>query len=221
MAFIRDPLARRLSGTNDDDLVEVNAPNLFVSAGAGNDYIYVVPGAPRGNFNVVSGDSGVDVVDFSLLTTGLTIRMPTSFGSGSAFSQQSGTVILQSIEAVVGSQGADNITGADGTQLINGAGGADVIEGGRGNDFLTGGADGDRFVFNLRSGRDEIDDFDTSGADKDALVFQRLVFPTAQAALSAAAQVGNDVVITLSPADSVTLKNESLGSLTADHIIIA
>ena len=81
------------------------------------------------------------------------------------------------------------------------------IEGGASADVLKGNAGADTFVFKPNFGRDIVADFASTagaGANHDVLEFQG-VFANAQAALDAAVDVGNDVLITLDANNSVTL----------------
>lgn len=60
---------------------------------------------------------------------------------------------------ISGGNGKDLLRGGRGNDNISGGSGNDKIIGGRGEDILTGGAGRDVFVFNRRSGDDEITDF--------------------------------------------------------------
>lgn len=82
---------------------------------------------------------------------------------------------------------------------------------GRPNDVLTGGAGQDRFVFNPQFGRETVTDFHPGG---DLTQFDRSLFPSVDAVLSHAAQVGADTVISL-PGEVLTLDNVALSDLGA------
>jgi Ca2+-binding RTX toxin-like protein len=216
MAVIRDPGVRTLNGTSDHDLIFVTRANFTVYGGDGHDYFVIEPGT-RADFQILSGDAGFDTADFSLLTLGVTATLGST---GIVYGPEVGTTVLRGFESFVGSQAADNITGSRSADVIDGSGGNDYIDAGRGNDVVTGGAGADRFAFGYRFGQDVVTDFETAGAEHDTLSFGSFTFLTKQAVLDAATQVGGDVVITLDPANSLTLLGVSLAALTSDHIFI-
>lgn len=113
------------------------------------------------------------------------------------------------------------IRGTAGDDTLSGTDGADTLFGGAGADTFTGGSGADAFVFGPASGQDVITDFQATGANHDLIQFDHAVFADAASALAASSQVGNDVVITISPLDSVVLKNTQLGSLATNDFRIA
>ncbi|RTM13352.1 MAG: glycosyl hydrolase family protein, partial [Bradyrhizobiaceae bacterium] len=88
----------------------------------------------------------------------------------------------------------------------------DVIVGGAGNDTLSGGAGKDTFVFAAGSGHDTITDY--TSADHVRLGHEYGFF-TYQQVSKALAQVGSNVVLTLSPTDDVTFLNTTLSQFSA------
>jgi Ca2+-binding RTX toxin-like protein len=126
---------------------------------------------------------------------------------------------------VAGGTGNDNLNGGTGNDTMDGGADNDVLTGGHGNDTLNGGAGDDALaggtgadllVFNVDFGADTVTGFDSS----DRLQFDDELFATPEAVLAAAAQVGNNTVIT-SGANSVTLLGVALASLQANDIVIA
>lgn len=105
----------------------------------------------------------------------------------------------------------DKIEGGRGADRIDGGAGNDKIEGGKGNDILTGGTGADIFEFERGDGRDVITDF--SAAQGDRLHLDDHVAYTV-------AQVGSDVVVSLSSGDQVTLTGVSLAQLPAGWITL-
>jgi hypothetical protein len=67
-----------------------------------------------------------------------------------------------------GGRGKDILKGGGDNDVLFGGGGKDRIEGGSGNDVMYGGAGRDQFIFNQRSGSDDIMDFQV-GVDKIVL----------------------------------------------------
>ena len=113
-----------------------------------------------------------------------------------------------------GGDGNDAIYGDDGDDVIDGGAGNDAIDGGVGTDTLTGGAGADTFVFFVGSGHDVVTDFDVS---QDVIDLSQ----TDGVSSYSAAQVDGDVVVTLTPDDTITLKNVSLSLLTAAQFKLA
>ncbi|MGY8662688.1 Ig-like domain-containing protein [Bradyrhizobium sp. UFLA05-109] len=102
---------------------------------------------------------------------------------------------------------------------INGTSGADILFGGTGNDLLTGGAGSDFFVISKGYGSDTISDFQ-AGTGGDVLRVQNYGFGTFANFMSAAKQMGADVVVTLSSSETLTLQNVALSSLTAANVVL-
>ncbi|MGH1578372.1 calcium-binding protein [Planktotalea sp.] len=65
-------------------------------------------------------------------------------------------------DVIEGNQDNDRLGGGQGNDIIKGGSGLDTITGGMGEDTLTGGMGADVFVFNRRSGDDEITDFNNN-----------------------------------------------------------
>ncbi|MCZ8332736.1 MAG: calcium-binding protein [Rhodobacteraceae bacterium] len=113
-------------------------------------------------------------------------------------------------DLIDGGEGADDLDGELGDDSLSGGVGNDLLNGGAGNDLLTGGAGADVFEFYRGSGRDVITDF-ANGQDR--IEIDGLSRTGAEALISAAQQVGNDVVLTLAADRSITLQAFRLSDL--------
>ncbi|MEI9904194.1 MAG: hypothetical protein WDN06_09550 [Asticcacaulis sp.] len=111
--------------------------------------------------------------------------------------------------------GLDNtITGNSGANHLIGGDGADRLDGGSGNDILTGGNGADLFVFHTGSKLDTITDF--SAAQGDSLNLHAYAAGTVHAGWIA--QSGNDVVITMTSTNIITVLNAHVADVST-HII--
>ncbi|MFT4080223.1 DUF4214 domain-containing protein [Rhodomicrobium sp.] len=160
----------------------------YSTGGAGNDIIY----APD-RVDTIDGGAGVNTLDFSLL------------------SQPGVSVDLSTGLATLANGNVDHIA-----NIQNAVGGAgnDTIAGNSANNVLTGGGGTNSFVFHGAFGSDTVTDFKATGANHDFLQFDVGAFATPSAALAASQQVGANVVIA-NGANSVTLNNVALSSLSA------
>jgi Ca2+-binding RTX toxin-like protein len=139
----------------------------LINGGDGNDR-FVLGTAP----DKVDGGFGFDTLDFSLVTTRLTINLEHSSWSLGAVAVGD---TYANIEEVIGGTVADRLTGdlADnvlwgmgGSDLLQGGDGQDRLIGGQGKDTLTGGAGADTFIFErIRDFGDSATDF-TQGLDR-------------------------------------------------------
>jgi Ca2+-binding RTX toxin-like protein len=116
---------------------------------------------------------------------------------------------------VVAGKGNDSIIGSMFADDLRGGDGKDHLAGGAGNDLLSGGAGNDTFMFAAGLGHDTIRDFTASGRTADVIEFAKNVFASYGAVLAASHQVGADVVITVTPDDSITLLGVSLSNLSS------
>jgi Ca2+-binding RTX toxin-like protein len=125
-----------------------------VNGGSGDDTI----AASLEDDNLV-GAAGLDIVDMSVATSGVTVTLAGYATVGSAVSAELGTDNLVSIEGAIGGAGDDTLTGFDATSAglgnwFYGGGGDDVITGNAGADTLRGGQGND--AFNGAAGNDQI-----------------------------------------------------------------
>ena len=128
---------------------------------------------------------------------------------------------MVSIEAVIGSNFADNLTGGAGVDTLYGMegndillgnagndtlagfGGDDTMNGGTGADYLIGGGGNDTFQFAAGGGQDIIHDL----ASGD--VVQISGYTSAQSVT----QAGADVILILSSTDQITFKNSTVSAV--------
>ncbi|OYW55128.1 MAG: hypothetical protein B7Y80_10095 [Hyphomicrobium sp. 32-62-53] len=153
--------------TDPGDAAGIGVDTLnFISEVRGSDYGDTLLGSNsftqetfrgRGGADVINGRDGWDVADYSGAASGVVVDLGASgIGSGVASDDGDGASdILLSIEAVDGSDHADDITGDDrdnalygraGNDILIGAGGDDYLEGGDGSDQLLGGTGDDELL---------------------------------------------------------------------------
>lgn len=108
-----------------------------------------------------------------------------------------------------GGAGADWVRGGQGADSLSGGAGDDWISGDRDNDTISGGAGADIFNIFGEAGMDRVLDFSRGEGDR-VKVEPGSTFTTAQ--------VGGDVVVTLSGGAQMTLVGVQLSSLTGDWI---
>lgn len=106
-----------------------------------------------------------------------------------------------------GFSGNDRILGQGGDDKLFGNGGDDILIGGTGDDLLNGGGGADRFVFNGRSGNDEIRGFQ-HGAD---IIQLRAADDIADLDIT---QSGKHVVITFETSE-ITIHNQDVADFSA------
>jgi subtilisin family serine protease len=99
--------------------------------------------------------------------------------------------------------------GGDGNDTLYGTASANILEGGRGDDLIQGGLGADTFVFHPSFGHDTIVDLQSS----DVIQFDQEIFGDWAHLQSAMSQSGADTIITVDPANVITLKDVDLSSL--------
>jgi Ca2+-binding RTX toxin-like protein len=181
---IESPLAAFFGGAGVDNLtnrgifrgnVELNNGNDVyiglgglvtgtIHGGGGNDRFVLGNGADK-----VDGGFGVDLLDFSAVTTNLVIDLANASNNAGAPAKLD---VYTNIENVNGGTKSDTLRGNGdnntlkgngGTDRLEGAGGEDTLIGGNGGDTLIGGAGRDVFLFNtVGELRDVITDFSTT-----------------------------------------------------------
>ena len=179
-----------------DDTLQPDADNDILQGGDGDDIIYDWSGD-----DVIDGGAGIDTVTF--VTSG--INHVVNLGSTTIEFTGEGSDIFVNVENIVGSDGNDIFYGSGLANQISGGGGEDIIGGYGGDDVLTGGLGADRFDFFAGDGSDTITDLSSADSIK---VWD---YSSAQSV----AQVGSDVVITLSDTDKITCLNTDLATVQA------
>jgi hypothetical protein len=121
-------------GGNGDDYIFAEDGQDVVTGGAGSDWIFGGAGDDRLLATVGDaddayyGDEGIDTLDMSAISANATVDLgSTSFGNGSAVSDQTGNDVLSSIENVITGSGADKIYANDAVNMINAGAGNDTI----------------------------------------------------------------------------------------------
>ncbi|HRK42282.1 MAG TPA: calcium-binding protein [Gemmobacter sp.] len=117
-------------------------------------------------------------------------------------------------DTLLGNIGNDLLNGDSGNDSIKGGDGIDTLIGGTGDDTLVGGSGADVFEFGLSSGHDRITDFRDNQDELSISVHTGL--DSVADVMAVATQVGRNVVIALSPNDSITITNMTLLKLQND-----
>jgi Ca2+-binding RTX toxin-like protein len=154
----------------DDTIIGGNVATLIVGGvgadsiigGSQNDTIFGDDGA-----DTVDGGAGLNQIDYSASTAGVTVNLLTNSNSGGYAAGD----VLSNIERILGSGYGDFLTGDNGANGIYAGGGADTLVGGVGADNLFGDAGADRFVYQSLSDSsttvsDTIGDFSQGDGDK-------------------------------------------------------
>lgn len=165
------------AGTGDQTFTGTPGPDVFYGY-AGNDTFLASGGvnAYHGGYGAdvfkagptyeeFHGGAGIDTADYATFQNGITVDLH------STDSQHITGVkwdLLEGVENVRGSKGADTLVGDDGVNTLKGEGGNDHLDGAGGDDFLLG--DGGDDVLNGGTGFDTL----AGGAGHDTFVFTSL-----------------------------------------------
>jgi Ca2+-binding RTX toxin-like protein len=224
-----------LAGSNFNDTLSGNGVANILNGGAGNDTLIGAAGndamnGGAGNDSMDGGAAGTDTVTYSDATAGVTVNLALGTAQNTV---GSGIDTLFNFENLTGSNfndkltgnaaantlyglgGNDSLNGAAGIDILSGAAGNDRLIGGAGNDSLDGGVGTDSFVFDKAFGKDSVTGFVATGAGHDTIDFSTAAFANFAAIKSHMVQSGANVIITLDSADTITVKNVTLASLTA------
>ncbi|MGV1908198.1 calcium-binding protein [Agrobacterium cavarae] len=193
-----------LFGYGGDDILIGGAGADELVGGDGNDEIHA-----DAEDKWVSGGNGID----TLIYTG-TNNSEYALGVGEFENVRAGA----GNNTIWGTSEANVINGEAGNDTLFGYEGDDILIGGHGADDLAGGAGNDSFVFKPNFGRDTIADFQAGAGSVDVLEFGTSLFADFEAVLAAAAQIGDDTVITFDASNIVTLKNVALSTLHDDDL---
>ncbi len=193
-------------GNGNDTILGVNGSDS-IDGGVGNDSI-----SGGNGFDQIYGGTGADDINGGL-------GNDTMYGGGGhdTILGNAGSDILEgegNNDYLNGQGGNDTIRGGSGNDELLGGGGNDWLNAGGGNDTLTGGAGADSFVFagsaigdnEIVDWRNNVDDIDLSG------LIGINNFAQWQAA---SAQVGADVVTTLSAGNTITFTTALMGQFDA------
>jgi Ca2+-binding RTX toxin-like protein len=222
-----------LSGEGGDDLIKGGGGTDRHLGGEGGDTL-----VPDG-LDFVDGGAGNDIIAFDSgdrFGLGVTVNLSSGhFSWGVGPVDRVGPPNVVNVENVAGTEGLDIITGneadnflvgyggfdrvrgGDGADIIDGGDGDDQLWGGAGNDHLWGAAGADEFHFERNGstnlGHDVIYDFESG--DRIA-VDDTISFASIRAGMR---QVGDDVVITFDGANSITLADTRLHSVTSEDFL--
>lgn len=84
---------------------------------------------------------------------------------------------------------------------------------------MTGGGQSDTFYFEALFRSDTIQDFKDNATENDILEFSSAIFASFSDVVAASAQVGSDVVITISSSDRITVKAWNVANMGADDFL--
>ncbi len=210
-----------LDGGTDDDTLDGVTGNDTLTGGTGNDLFFYSSGLDTiTDFMAGGTDDKIDLTAYSSLT---------NLSSVLALGTQSGANVILTFGAgntlKLNNVTLSSLTAADFSLLpppptvYIGTPGDDTMTGSSGNDTLTGLAGNDLFI-NLR-GLDTITDFTAGGTDDRIDVTALASLSDFAKAQGLASQVGADTIITLGFNNVVTLKNVTLGALTAADFVLA
>ncbi|MBP2639092.1 MAG: peptidase and matrixin and adamalysin [Firmicutes bacterium] len=195
-----------ISGSGDDTLTGTTGANSII-AGEGYNTIdgkggadTVIGGADSDTvifktgyaYGFVNAGEGTDVLDASSSTAGVNISLSKKVGT-------SATLVYNSIEKVTGSYYGDTIIGGDSDDILDGNGaltGKDSLTGGLGSDLYVFGAGyGAAVVTKSADNHNDYVQFTGAGLDISTLIATR-----------GTSTAGNDLIITGSHGDSLTLQ---------------
>jgi len=223
-----------LSGDGGDDTYMFNrgdGQDLIKDWGSdswgGNDTVAFGTGITAADLVVTEANSGNDLV-IALAGTSdqITIYQDATgnsdyrieqftFADGSTMSHAQimalATVGTSGNDTIYGDENANTIIGGAGDDTLYGRQGNDTLIGGPGNDTLSGDGNDDTYVFNIGDGHDTIREWGSnSWGGNDQIQFGAGI--TAASLTVTEAANGNDLIITLNAADSITIINDTTGS---------
>ncbi len=148
-----------LGGSGNDTLTGDVGVNIL-SGGAGNDTFKATAGGTGDTYygGTSAGDAGTDTVDYSVLSTNISIQLA---DTGNTIVTVSGTQTdtLSGIENITSGGGNDTLTGNKSANSLSGGTGNDSLDGGQGADSLSGGDGNDTLIGG--AGNDTLDGADT------------------------------------------------------------
>jgi serralysin len=218
-----------VSGGDGDDRIDGGAGTDTLNGGAGNDTFAF--GGSDALYDVMSGGAGTDTVEITGTASAVLAKFDSVVSSieawhgndaglmgstGADYFDFSAITDVSRLPFVDTGAGNDRLTGTALADDLRGGAGDDILKGGAGDDILRGGDGKDRFIFDAGFDHDTVVGFQGGAALGDVLAFSRTVFASLDDLLAASHQVGNDVVITTSDLDTLTLQSTQLTSLHAN-----
>jgi hypothetical protein len=158
-----------------EDVVLPTAFNATVNGNArDNTFIFLTRPGGAGVADVITGQAGMDTLDYSAVTAGITVNLGTHNSTQTVGGGYGLLLPAEDMENVAGSAtGADTLTGNTLNNVLIGGAGNDTMDGGAGNDIVIGNAGDDTMTGGAG------DDMQIGGAGADRL----------------AVSAGNDIVI--------------------------
>ncbi len=207
-----------LVGGGGNDRLNGNGGNDFLNGGSGNDRLSGGNGQDE-----LLGGSGIDRLfggdgNDTLYGGGGNDFLQSGTGNDRLFGDNGNDRLegREGADFLNGGSGNDTLLGGSGADRLFGSQGNDILNGGNGNDLLVGGGGSDRFVFNERSGRDVIRDFQNNIDDLDLRAFD---FSNRGQALSNADERGGNVVFEFSDGSELVVQGITISQLTDDILI--
>jgi len=130
-----------------------------------------------------------------------------SFTSSSAVSNKEHTFTAQELDST------GHVVASSGSAILGSPSHSNLLTSTEGNDLLVGNGHHDTFVFAPNFGNDVVTDFRAQGRGHDVVQFSKSVFDSFADVLAHATQSGQNVVISDTAGDSLTLKNVKLTAL--------
>ncbi|MFO0945674.1 MAG: hypothetical protein U1D30_06980 [Planctomycetota bacterium] len=141
--------ADTLEGGDDVDTLDGGAGNDSLVGGLGDD-LYRFVGGGLGEDAVMEGaNEGVDTLDLSLFTPGITLNLSTTTSQQTVLASELSLSLSTSLEVAIGTAGNDTLTANNAGSWLQGGAGADTLTGGTGDDTLQGDAGNDSLVGNV------------------------------------------------------------------------
>lgn len=194
--------ADRMFGYAGNDTLDGGGGEDFLRGGEGNDLIMGGAG-----FDDTQGNMGNDTVYGGLGSDWVVGGQDSDLLQG-----DDGDDLMygnMGNDTMYGGAGADTLRGGQANDTLSGGDGNDWIFGDRGDDTISGGGGADRFSIIIDGGIDRVIDFNRAEGDR-VTVEPGATYTTAQ--------VGADVVISLSGGGQMVLVGAQLSSLTGDWI---
>lgn len=206
------------AGIYDQLFGEGGKDKLF--GGAGTDEMTGGAGADR-----LNGGAGIDSIGYNDSAVGVRVVLGKNGAETIGKGGEAKGDRIEKVENIFGSQHddvlignnlANRLSGGFGDDTLKGKQGADFLSGTFGDDTLIGGKGNDTFEFTFNFGHDVINDFKAGAGTPDVILIDTSIFADFAAVFAAAAQVGDDVVITKDAGNTITLKDVLKTNLSTD-----
>jgi Ca2+-binding RTX toxin-like protein len=219
------------TGNALDNLITGNSGANLITGGLGGDTF--TGGGGSDTFLLVKGTGAKTITDFATSRSGADVVRLDGFGWANFEALKAQMVQIGSDVAVwlggndslllknvqLASLTAANFSFVRTADTVVGTAAADTLNGGDGNDILSGGGGRDAFVVDRNNGSDTIVDF-AAGPNGDFLDLRHYAFTTFSSLKAAMTQTGSDVVIRLSDAETLTLKNVRLADIVPSNVVL-